>query len=116
MEELTQDRSASARVRCLLSFWGPTPPLTRWAVRGCSQRQNWIVRVAGAQALGASRHRTQIHVLQALLQEAKPAVRCMGAAAVLRLSRGAPPPASPGPSATTQVRPALDPASPKSSQ
>jgi hypothetical protein len=47
--------------------------------------------MAGAQALGASRHRTQIPVLQALLQEAKPAVRCMGAAAVLRLSRGAPP-------------------------
>jgi HEAT repeat protein len=117
MEELTQDRSASARAMSAILLG---PDATVDALRQLQDAlndKNWIVRAAAAQALGVSRHREQIPFLQPLLQDAKPAVRCMAAAAILRLSRGtAALPAASGASASAEVRPALDPTAPKSSQ
>jgi HEAT repeat protein len=117
MEELTQDRSASARAMSAMLLG---PDATVDALRQLQDAlndKNWIVRAAAAQALGVSRHREQIPFLQPLLQDAKPAVRCMAAAAILRLSAGAAAvPAAPGAAASAQVRPALDPSAPKSSE
>ena len=77
--------------------------------------KNWIVRAAAAQGLGVSRHREQIPILPPLLQDTKPAVRCMAAAAILRLSAAtAAAPVLPGIAATEEERPAFDPAAQKS--
>jgi HEAT repeat protein len=117
MEEVTQDRSASARAMSAILL-GPDASVDALRqLQDALNDKNWIVRAAAAQALGVSRHRDQILFLQPLLQDARPAVRCMAAAAILRLSRGAAAlPASPGTPATAEVRPALDPTAPKSSQ
>jgi HEAT repeat protein len=114
MEELTQDRSASARAMSAILL-GPNATLeTLRQLQDALNDENWIVRTAAAQALGISRHREQIPILQPLLQDTKPAVRCMAAAAILRLSAGAAaaPPGS-ATSASAEVRPALDPSTQK---
>jgi hypothetical protein len=116
MEELTQDRSASARATSALLL-GPDATLdTLHQLQDALNDKNWIVRAAAAQALGASRHRDQVPYLQPLLEDSKPAVRCMAAAAIVRLSAG-PAAATPaqGPSAA-EVHPAFDPATQKSLQ
>ena len=116
MEEITQDRSASARATSALLL-GPDATLdTLHQLQDALNDKNWIVRAAAAQALGASRHRDQVPYLQPLLEDSKPAVRCMAAAAIVRLSAG-PAAATPpqGPSAA-EVHPAFDPATQKSLQ
>ncbi len=116
MEELTQDRSASARATSALLL-GPDATLdTLHQLQDALNDKNWIVRAAAAQALGASRHRDQVPYLQPLLEDSKPAVRCMAAAAIVRLSAG-PAAAAPaqGPSAA-EVHPAFDPETQKSLQ
>jgi len=116
MEEITQDRSASARATSALLL-GPDATLdTLHQLQDALNDKNWIVRAAAAQALGASRHRDQVPYLQPLLEDSKPAVRCMAAAAIVRLSAGpaATTPAQ-GPSAA-EVHPAFDPATQKSLQ
>jgi HEAT repeat protein len=116
MEEITQDRSASARATSALLL-GPDATLdTLHQLQDALNDKNWIVRAAAAQALGASRHRDQVPYLQPLLEDSKPAVRCMAAAAIVRLSAGpaAITPAQ-GPSAA-EVHPAFDPATQKSLQ
>jgi HEAT repeat protein len=116
MEEITQDRSASARATSALLL-GPEATLdTLHQLQDALNDKNWIVRAAAAQALGASRHRDQVPYLQPLLEDSKPAVRCMAAAAIVRLSAG-PAAATPaqGPSAA-EVHPAFDPPAQKSSQ
>jgi HEAT repeat protein len=111
MEEITQDRSASARAMSAILL-GPDATLDSLRqLKDALNDKNWIVRAAVAQALGVSRHREQIPILQPLLQDDKPAVRCMAAAAILRLSGAAAAvPAAPGTAATAEARPALDPA------
>src|SRR5215470_14455716 len=115
MEELTVDRSASARATSAILL-GPDATLdTLRQLQDALNDKNWIVRAAAAQALGASRHREQIPFLQPLLGDSKPAVRCMAAAAMVRLSagpRGAT--ASQGTPATAEVHPAFDPGPRKS--
>jgi len=115
MEEITQDRSASARATSALLL-GPGATLdTLHQLQDALNDKNWIVRAAAAQALGASRHRDQVPYLQPLLEDSKPAVRCMAAAAIVRLSAGPAAASAPqGPSA--EVHPAFDPAGQKSSQ
>lgn len=115
MEELTQDRSASARAMSAILL-GPDATLDSLRqLQDALNDKNWIVRAAAAQALGVSRHREQIRILQPLLQDDKPAVRCMVAAAIVRLSAGAAAvPAGPATSASADVRPALDPSVQKS--
>ena len=116
MEEMTQDRYASARATSALLL-GPDATLdTLHQLQDALNDKNWIVRAAAAQALGASRHRDQVPYLQPLLQDSKPTVRCMAAAAIVRLSAG-PAAATPpqGPSAA-EVHPAFDPATQKSLQ
>jgi HEAT repeat protein len=115
MEELTQDRSASARAMSAILLGPNATPDTLRELQDALNDKNWIVRAAAAQALGVSRHREQIPILQPLLQDTKPAVRCMAAAAILRLSAGAASvPAGPATSASADVRPALDPSAQKS--
>jgi len=115
MEELTVDRSASARATSAILL-GPDPTLdTLRQLQDALHDKNWIVRAAAAQALGASRHREQVPLLQPLLQDSKPAVRCMAAAAIVRLSAGAAVATAPqGSSAAAEVHPAFDPATRKS--
>jgi HEAT repeat protein len=114
MEEITQDRTASARANSALLL-GPDATLdTLHQLQDALNDKNWIVRAAAAQALGASRHRDQVPYLQPLLEDSKPAVRCMAAAAIVRLSAG-PAAATQGPSAA-EVHPAFDPATQKSLQ
>ena len=115
MEELTLDRSASARATSAILL-GPDATLdTLRQLQDALNDKNWIVRAAAAQALGASRHREQISFLQTLLQDSKPAVRCMAAAAIVRLSAGPTgATASQGAPATAEVHPAFDPGARKS--
>jgi HEAT repeat protein len=117
MEEITQDRSASARATSALLL-GPDATLdTLRQLQDALNDKNWIVRAATAQALGASRHRDQVPYLQPLLQDSKPAVRCMAAAAIVRLSAGpAAAHTTSGTPATAEVHPAFDPTAQKSSQ
>ena len=116
MEEITQDRSASARATSALLL-GPDATLdTLHQLQDALNDKNWTVRAAAAQALGASRHRDQVPYLQPLLEDSKPAVRCMAAAAIVRLSAGSAAATPPqGPSAA-EVHAAFDPATQKSSQ
>jgi HEAT repeat protein len=115
MEELTADRSASARATSAVLL-GPEATLdTLRQLQDALNDKNWIVRAATAQALGASRHREQIPFLQPLLEDSKPAVRCMAAAAIVRLSAGpSGATASQGTPATAEVHPAFDPGPRKS--
>jgi len=99
MEEVTKDRSASARAMSAALLGRDA---TADALRGLDDAltdKNWIVRVAAAQALGATRQRDQIASLEPLLEDQRPAVRYMAAASILRLSRepvvAAPVPGSP---------------------
>jgi HEAT repeat protein len=114
MEELTQDRSASARAMSAILLGPDATVDSLRQLQDALNDKNWIVRAAAAQALGVSRHREQIPILQPLLQDTKPAVRCMAAAAILRLSVAIPTaPALPGTAATAQARPAFDPTAQK---
>jgi HEAT repeat protein len=88
MEEVTQDRSASARAMSAILL-GPDATLDALhQLQDALTDKNWIVRAAAAQALGTSGHRDQISYLRPLLQDDKPAVRYMAAASILRLSAG----------------------------
>jgi HEAT repeat protein len=112
MEEVMQDRSASARALSAILL-GPDATLDALEqLQGALTDKNWIVRAAAAQALGSSRHRDQIQYLRPLLQDDKPAVRYMSAASIVRLSdlKVAAPAA--GVSARSEVRPAIDPRAP----
>ena len=115
MEELTVDRSASARATSAILL-GPDATLdTLRQLQDALNDKNWIVRAAAAQALGASRHREQIPFLQPLLGDSKPAVRCMAAAAIVRLSAGPTgTTASQDTPDTAEVHPAFDPGPRKS--
>ena len=113
MEEITQDRSASARAMSAILLGPDATPHSLRQLQEALNDKNWIVRAAAAQALGVSRRREQIPILQPLLQDDKPAVRCMAAAAIVRLSgKAAALPAVAGTAATAEARPALDPAAP----
>jgi len=113
MEEITQDRSASARAMSAILLGPNATPDSLRQLQDALHDKNWIVRAAAAQALGVSRHREQIPILQPLLQDDKPAVRCMAAAAIVRLSgKAAAVPAAAGTAARAEARPALDPAAP----
>ena len=117
VEEITRDRSASARAMSaiLLSHDASLDGLRE--LQDALFDKNWIVRAAAAQALGASRHRDQIPYLRPLLDDDKPAVRFMAAASILRLSSAgkavAPEPAN---SLKSEARPALGPHGPNTSQ
>jgi HEAT repeat protein len=113
MEEVMQDRSASARALSAILL-GPDATLDALEqLQGALTDKNWIVRAAAAQALGSSRHRDQIQYLRPLLQDDKPAVRYMSAASIVRLSdlKVVATPAA-GVSARSEVRPAIDPRAP----
>ncbi|MGC2196198.1 MAG: HEAT repeat domain-containing protein [Terriglobales bacterium] len=89
MEEVTQDRSASARAMSAILL-GPDATLDALReLQDALNDKNWIVRAAAAQALGASRRRDQIPYLRQLLEDDKPAVRYMAAASILRLASSA---------------------------
>jgi HEAT repeat protein len=86
VEEVTKDRSASARAMSAALLGHDAG---KDAVRELDEAiwdKNWIVRVAAAQALGECRQRDQIQHLRGLLWDAKPAVRYMAAASIIRLS------------------------------
>jgi HEAT repeat protein len=117
MEEVTRDRSASARAMSaiLLSHDASLDGLRE--LQDALSDKNWIVRAAAAQALGASRHRDQIQYLRPLLDDDKPAVRFMAAASILRLSsKGKAAAAEPANSLKSEARPALGPRGPNTSQ
>ena len=86
VEEITKDRSASARAMSAALLGHDAG---RDAVRELDEAiwdKNWIVRVAAAQALGECKQRNQIKHLRGLLWDGKPAVRYMAAASIIRLS------------------------------
>jgi hypothetical protein len=86
VEEITKDRSVSARAMSA-AVLGHDASLD--AVNGLDDAlddKNWIVRTAAAQALGECKQPDQIKHLTALLSDDKPAVRYMAAASIIRLS------------------------------
>ena len=86
MEEVTQDRSAYMRAMSAILL-GPDPSLDGLhQLEDALFDKSWVVRAAAAQALGITRHREEITHLNLLLRDSKPAVRCMAAAAIIRLS------------------------------
>src|SRR6202008_2694633 len=88
MEEVTRDRSASARAMSAILLAHDTSLDGLRELQDALSDKNWIVRAAAAQALGASRHRDQIQYLRPLLDDDKPAVRFMADASIFRLSSG----------------------------
>jgi HEAT repeat protein len=117
MEEVTRDRSASARAMSAILLSHDTSLDGLRELQDALSDKNWIVRAAAAQALGASRHRDQIQYLRPLLDDDKPAVRFMAAASILRLSsagKGAA--AEPANPLKSEARPALGPHGPNTSQ
>jgi hypothetical protein len=90
MEEVTRDRTASARA---MSATALGHDANQDALRELDEAlwdKNWLVRAASAQALGDTRQHDQIKHLKALLWDAKPAVRYMAAASIIRLSSAKP--------------------------
>ena len=86
VEEVTKDRSASARAMSATLLGHDA---SKDAVRELDEAlwdKNWIVRAAAAQALGECNQRDQIRHLRGLLWDGKPAVRYMAAASIIRLS------------------------------
>ena len=114
MEEITKDRTASARAMSAILLGPDANPDSLRQLRDALNDKNWIVRAAAAQALGTSRRRDQIKFLQPLLQDDKPAVRCMAAASILRLSSGRALAVSSANASTAEARPAFDPGGPSS--
>lgn len=111
MEEVTKDRSASARAMSAALLGHDAG---KDAVRELDEAlwdKNWIVRAAAAQALGESKQRNQIKHLRALLWDGKPAVRYMAAASIIQLSSSKAAAGStkttksPGPAAALQTPP-----------
>jgi len=109
VEEVTKDRSASARAMSAALLGHDA---SKDAVRELDEAlwdKNWIVRAAAAQALGECKRREQIKHLRALLWDGKPAVRYMAAASIIRLSpskaaaRSMSSTKSPGPAAALQT-------------
>lgn len=88
MDEVTQDRSASARAMAAILLGADATLDGLRELQDALSDKNWIVRAAAAQALGSSCHRDQIQYLRPLLQDDKPAVRYIAAASILRLSSG----------------------------
>jgi len=86
MQEVTKDRSASARAMSATLLAHDNNEDSVQQLDNALWDKNWLVREAAAQALGASRQREQISYLQDLLQDDKPAVRYMAAASIIRLS------------------------------
>ena len=117
VEEVTRDRSSSARAMSAILLGRDTSLDDLRELQDALSDKNWIVRAAAAQALGASRHRDQIQYLRPLLDDEKPAVRFMAAASILRLSSKEKA-ASHGPadSLKSEARPALGPQGPNTSQ
>lgn len=117
LEEVTRDRSASARAISAILLAHDTSLDGLRELQDALSDKNWIVRAAAAQALGTRRHRDQIQYLRPLLDDDKPAVRFMAAASILRLSSGRKA-ASDGPadSLNSEARPALGPHGPNTSQ
>ena len=117
VEEITRDRSASARALSAILLSHDTSLDGLRELQDALSDKNWIVRAAAAQALGASRHRDQIQYLRPLLDDDKPAVRFMAAASILRLSsKGKAAAAEPANSLKSEARPALGPRGPNTSQ
>jgi HEAT repeat protein len=117
VEEITRDRSASARAMSAMLLSHDTSLDGLRELQDALSDKNWIVRAAAAQALGASRHRDQIQYLRPLLDDDKPAVRFMAAASILRLSsKGKAAAAEPANSLKSEARPALGPRGPNTSQ
>jgi HEAT repeat protein len=86
VEEITKDRSVSARAMSA-TVLGHDASLD--AINGLDDAlddKNWIVRTAAAEALGECKQPDQIKHLTALLSDDKPAVRYMAAASIIRLS------------------------------
>jgi HEAT repeat protein len=117
MEEVTRDRSASARAMSAILLGHDTSLDGLRKLQDALSDKNWIVRAAAAQALGGTRHRDQIQHLRPLLDDDKPAVRFMAAASILRLSSGEKA-ASTNPEnpLKSEARPALGPGGPNTSQ
>jgi len=117
VEEITRDRSASARAMSAILLSHDTSLDGLRELQDALSDKNWIVRAAAAQALGASRHRDQIQYLRPLLDDDKPAVRFMAAASILRLSSaGKAAAAEPANPLKSEARPALGPHGPNTSQ
>lgn len=110
VEQVIQDRSASARAMSAILLGPDATADTLKQLREALADKNWIVRAAAAQALGASRRREQIQYLRPLLQDDKNAVRCLAAASIVRLSAIQPrSTAESAKSTAPDPRPALDP-------
>ena len=86
VEEVTKDRSASARAMSAALLGHDAGKDAVRELDDALWDKNWIVRAAAAQALGGSKRRDQIKHLRALLWDGKPAVRYMAAASIIRLS------------------------------
>ena len=117
LEEVTRDRSASARAMSAILLAHDTSLDGLRELQDALSDKNWIVRAAAAQALGTRRHRDQIQYLRPLLDDDKPAVRFMAAASILRLSSGKKAESDgPSDSLNSEARPALGPHGPNTSQ
>src|SRR5579871_4377002 len=75
VEEVTRDRSASARAMSAALLGHDASKDAVHELDEALWDKNWIVRAAAAQALGESKQRDQIKHLRALLWDGKPAVR-----------------------------------------
>ena len=109
VEEVTKDRSASARAMSAALLGHDASKNAIRELDDAIWDKNWIVRAAAAQALGECKQPDQIKHLRGLLWDGKPAVRYMAAASIIRLSsvKTAVEPVnstkSPGPAAALQM-------------
>lgn len=91
VRELTKDKGAPTRALSaeLLGLDHSTQAVR--GLRDAALDKNWMVRAAAADGLGNSGRRDVLPTLRMLLKDDKDAVRCMAAAAIIRLKMHEPP-------------------------
>jgi HEAT repeat protein len=91
VRELTKDKGAPTRALSAELLGLDHSSQAVRGLRDAALDKNWMVRAAAADGLGNSGRRDALPTLRMLLKDDKDAVRCMAAAAIIRLEMHEPP-------------------------
>lgn len=91
IRELASDKGAPARALSAEMLSLDRTPQALRALEDGTGDDNWVVRAAAAEALGNTGDRRVLPTLRTMLDDEKDPVRCMAAAAIIRLQSHQPP-------------------------